>query len=97
MAEFSPARAASGGAAATAVPEPDIAESGEAADDHLRHIVCVVCYPAFRGAEWAPHDAVCICGKLLRKGDRPGGADAPECILCNELRDHHYATLHPQE
>ena len=62
--------------------------------DRLQHIVCMICYPAFEQALQAPHDAVCICGKQLRKGDMRGARDAPQCIICNELRDHHYATVH---
>jgi hypothetical protein len=62
--------------------------------DGLRHIICVECYPAFDGALEAPQDAVCICGHRIREGDpRPPG-DAPQCILCNELRTHHNATVH---
>jgi hypothetical protein len=65
--------------------------------DHLRHIICVVCYPAFEGTREAPQDAVCICGKAIFKGDIPNPRTAPECVVCNELCDHHYATEHPND
>jgi len=62
--------------------------------DHLRHIICVACYPAFEGSREAPHDAVCICGKPVRKGDRRNPTDTAQCILCNELWNHHSSTVH---
>jgi hypothetical protein len=65
--------------------------------DNLRHIVCVLCYPAFRGTRQAPHDAVCVCGKPLRAGDIPNPSTSAQCILCDELWDHHCDTLHPDE
>lgn len=79
-------------AAPTVSPVPDDTKGDDS--DHLQHIVCMICYPAFDQALRAPHDAVCICGKQLRKGDMRGARDAPQCILCNELRDYHYATEH---
>jgi len=73
---------------------PVLADTDDEGGDHLRHIVCMICYPAFDQALEAPHDAVCLCGKRLLKGDKRGAGDAAQCILCNELRDHHYATAH---
>ncbi|QMU77071.1 hypothetical protein GXW83_16515 [Streptacidiphilus sp. PB12-B1b] len=72
----------------------EAAESVEP-DDHLRHIICMTCFPAFDGARQAPHDAVCVCGRRIRKGDRRNPADTAQCILCNELWRHHKATAHP--
>ena len=72
-------------AAAAAEAEADVS-------DHLRHIICVVCHPAFDGALEAPHDAACICGRPVRKGDRRNPTDTAQCILCNELWNHHAAT-----
>lgn len=66
-------------------------------DNNFRHIVCVLCYPAFRGTRQAPQDAVCICGKRLRAGDNPAPASAPQCILCNELADNHFAVAHDDD
>ena len=63
--------------------------------DRLRHIICIVCYPAFAGAGEAPSDAVCICGRPVRRGDRRNPADAVQCVMCNELRGHHDRTTHP--
>jgi hypothetical protein len=75
---------------------PTLADTDDEGD-HLRHIVCMLCYPAFDQALEAPHDAVCLCGKRLYKGDKRAANDAPQCILCNELRDHHYAMAHDDE
>lgn len=72
-------------------------EADEKIDDNFRHIVCVLCNPAFEGTRKAPHDAVCICGKRVRKGDAPGPTTAPQCILCNELIDHHFTVAHADE
>lgn len=72
-------------------------EADHEIDDHFRHIVCVLCNPAFEGTRQAPHDTVCICGKRLRKGDAPGPATAPQCILCNELVEHHFSVAHADE
>lgn len=72
-------------------------EADHEIDDHFRHIVCVLCYPEFEGTRRAPHDAVCICGKRLRAGDAPGPATAPQCILCNELVDHHFSVAHADD
>lgn len=83
----------SGAAAPGVKPVPD--DTKDDGGDRLQHIVCMLCYPAFDQALRAPHDAVCLCGKQLRKGDMRGARDAPQCILCNELRDHHYTTVHP--
>ncbi len=73
---------------------PDLRADDEDGD-HLRHIVCLLCYPAFDQALEAPHDAVCLCGKLLREGEKRGDRNAPQCILCDELREFHYTTAHP--
>ena len=88
------------------LPSPDIIaddtvdavpllEDDEAAiAEHFRHIVCHLCYPAFVGQRVAPHDAECICGKLVRAGDSPGPDNAPECVLCSEMAEAHYARVH---
>ncbi|MFC1411807.1 hypothetical protein ACEZCY_21360 [Streptacidiphilus sp. N1-12] len=62
--------------------------------DRLRHIICTTCFPAFAGTREAPHDAVCVCGKPVRKGDPRSPQNAMQCILCNELLGHHEATAH---
>ena len=79
-----------------AVREPGTVPADTDRDDadHLRHIICVLCYPAFDGATVAPHDAQCVCGKMLRKGDRPS-PKAAHCILCDELWEPHSAATHP--
>ncbi len=63
-------------------------------DDRLRHIICILCYPAFDGTREAPADAVCICGRPVRRGDRRNPADTVQCVMCNELRGHHDRTMH---
>ncbi len=60
----------------------------------LRHIICVRCFPSFDGASEAPHDAVCICGKPVRAGDRRPEGSAMPCVVCNELRGHHESERH---
>ncbi|WP_152626234.1 hypothetical protein [Streptacidiphilus carbonis] len=75
--------------AAAAKPE---ASTGDG--DQLRHIICVRCFPAFDGVLRAPHDAVCICGKPVRMGERRPGGDVMHCILCDELRDYHNREKH---
>ncbi|HEX4102688.1 MAG TPA: hypothetical protein VHY21_19445, partial [Pseudonocardiaceae bacterium] len=82
------------GPATDAPPSPRAARTNRRDDDHLRHIVCITCYPAFAGTREAPHDAVCICGKLIQKGDAASPNTAPHCIMCDELREHHLATVH---
>lgn len=74
-------------------PEPDIRTDPGEQGDHLRHIICITCYPAFDGAREAPHDAVCVCGKRIHQGDRrnPTGA---HCVLCDELWRYHNDTAH---
>jgi hypothetical protein len=71
------------------------AETRDHQDDHLRHIICIACYPAFDGTREAPQDAVCVCGKQIRKGDRRNPAATAHCILCDELWQHHTSTAHP--
>jgi hypothetical protein len=88
------AAAAAGSSEAPPTVRSVPADIKDEAGDRLQHIVCMLCYPAFEQALRAPHDAVCICGKQLRKGDMRGAPDAPQCILCNELRDHHSGTMH---
>jgi hypothetical protein len=73
------------------------AETDQEIDDHFRHIICVLCYPEFEGTRQAPHDAVCICGKRLAKGASPAPVAAPQCILCNEMYDHHFAVAHGKD
>lgn len=62
--------------------------------DGLRHIICFVCYPAFEYQPVAPHDAECICGKPVKKGDPPALSSAPQCILCDEMAEGHYRRRH---
>jgi hypothetical protein len=62
--------------------------------DRLRHIICVSCFPAFAGTQEAPHDAMCICGKPVTRGDRRSPDNSAQCIICNELLSHHTATAH---
>jgi hypothetical protein len=71
------------------------AETQDNRDDHLRHIICVTCYPAFDGAPEAPQDAVCVCGKRIRRGDKRKPAGTAHCILCDELWAHHSESAHP--
>jgi hypothetical protein len=94
-----PEPARSNRTAAAGVAEPETAETVNEDDtrDHLRHIICMLCYPAFGRSREAPHDAICICGKQLRKGEMPNPSSAAQCILCNELWKHHLATVHPDE
>ncbi|MEY9877590.1 hypothetical protein ABH931_007114 [Streptacidiphilus sp. MAP12-33] len=75
---------------------PDPARS-TGASDRLRHIICVRCYPAFDGARVAPQDAVCICGKPVRAGDRRPEGGAMPCVVCDELRGHHDSERHATE
>jgi hypothetical protein len=91
-----PLRAAAVGVAKPQVEEPETADATDDGDpsDHFRHIICVQCYPAFNRSREAPHDAVCICGKRLNKGDTPAPSDAAQCILCNEMWKHHLDTVH---
>ncbi|MBR7825576.1 hypothetical protein KDK95_04605 [Actinospica sp. MGRD01-02] len=75
--------------------KPDRSRSrSDSADDGLRHIICFLCYPAFETQPVAPHDAQCICGKRVKKGDAPASRAAPQCILCDELAEGHYRRLH---
>jgi hypothetical protein len=84
------------GRVTTTIREPRPTDS-ERGDDKLRHIICMACYPAFEGTREAPHDAVCICGKLIRKGDSAGPDSAQQCIVCNALRERHFETRHGDE
>lgn len=83
--------------AAPVIDQPDTAKTDDDVSDHLRHIICMLCYPAFAESRQAPHDAICICGKRLRKGVIPAPSTAAQCILCNELWEHHRSTVHPHE
>ncbi len=74
---------------ATADPLPSTGEG-----DRLAHIICVRCYPAFDGAREAPQDAVCICGKPVKAGDRRPEGSATRCVVCRELRGHHERERH---
>lgn len=89
--------ASSVGQAPGAVRSVQRTEAEREIDEHFRHIVCVLCHPEFEGTRVAPHDAVCICGKRLLKGDKPGPASAPQCILCNEMWDHHLSVAHGRD
>jgi len=73
---------------------PDVEKIPDGAGDRLSHLVCFLCYPAFDGAVKAPHDAVCLCGKPVHRGEAPGKPDAPPCIVCNELWRDHRALTH---
>jgi hypothetical protein len=78
-------------AEAANAPEVDkLANSG----DRLGHLVCFLCYPAFDGALKAPHDAVCLCGKPVRRGETPGSPGAQLCVVCGELWLDHRALMH---
>jgi hypothetical protein len=70
------------------------AELQEDDGEHLRHILCTTCYPAFEGAREAPQDAVCVCGKRIRAGDRRNSRGNAHCVLCDGLWPHHNATAH---
>lgn len=80
------------------VDEPDTTplfdDDDEAIAENYRHIVCFLCYPAFATQRVAPHDAECICGKPVHAGDTPGPDNAPECVLCSEMAEAHYARVH---
>ena len=69
----------------------------DSAGDGLRHIICFLCYPSFESQPVAPHDAECICGRPVRKGDPPAPSAAPQCVLCDEMADGHYRRLHERE
>jgi len=77
----------------TTITEPRNADTGRGGD-HLRHIICTTCFPAFVGTRDAPQDALCICGKPILKGDTAGPSTAQQCIVCDELADHHFETMH---
>jgi hypothetical protein len=90
-----PTAARSSQTATAPVTDPDAADVVDDAGDNLSHIICFLCYPAFDGSREAPHDAFCVCGKPVRKGETPRSNAAAHCILCNELWNHHLATVHP--
>jgi hypothetical protein len=69
-------------------------EEVEAISDNFRHIICLVCYPAFAEQKVAPHDAQCICGKPVHAGELQAPESAPECVLCHEMADGHYRKKH---
>jgi hypothetical protein len=75
-------------------PAESAADAKSKGDDRLRHIICIVCYPAFDGALEAPHDAECVCGRPVRAGDRRNPAATAQCVLCDGLWAHHAATVH---
>ncbi|TDT97934.1 hypothetical protein EDD99_6138 [Streptomyces sp. 846.5] len=82
---------------ASSAPKAAPGEASQVTDsaDRLRHIICTICYPAFAGTREAPHDAVCVCGRPVRKGDPRSPQNAMQCILCDELLNHHNTTFHP--
>lgn len=89
------ARAGAGaaiGADTARAPEADKAR--DSAGDKLSHLVCFLCYPAFDGALKAPHDAECLCGKPVRRGEVPGAPGAPACVVCDQLWIDHRALTH---
>jgi len=69
----------------------------ESPDDGLRHIVCFLCFPLFEGTRSAPHDAQCICGRPIKAGATAGPAEAPECVMCNEMAQPHYRFNHAED
>lgn len=71
-----------------------LSDDEDAIEEHFRHIVCYLCYPAFATSHVAPHDAECICGKKVKAGDSPAPNSAPECVLCSEMADGHYRKKH---
>lgn len=73
---------------------PDVDKVPDDSGDRLSHLVCFLCYPAFDGALKAPHDATCLCGKLVRRGESPGKPGAQPCIVCDELWVDHRALTH---
>jgi hypothetical protein len=90
------------------IPTPDIIadeqtdeearrEEEEAIADNFLHIICFLCYPAFASEPVAPHEAQCICGKPVHKGDSPGPDTAPACILCTEMAQGHYRKAHAKQ
>jgi hypothetical protein len=70
------------------------AEKTDSARDRFGHLVCFLCYPAFDGALKAPHDAVCLCGKPIRRGEAPGKPGAELCVVCSKLWLDHRALTH---
>jgi len=88
------------GAAAGAATEadtvraPDVDKVADSSGDRLSHLVCFLCYPAFDGALKAPHDALCLCGKPVHRGEMPGKPGAPPCVVCDELWVDHRALTH---
>jgi hypothetical protein len=75
--------------------EADLERERDAANaDQLRHIVCLLCYPAFATDPVARHDVECICGKPLHAGETAGSDTAPACVVCTELADGHYRRKH---
>lgn len=88
-------RVAAGAAAeADTTRAPDVDKNVDSAGDRLSHIVCFLCYPAFDGALKAPHDASCLCGKPVHRGEVPGKPDAQPCVVCRELWFDHRALTH---
>jgi hypothetical protein len=87
------------------MPIPDLVQEDElerdlwrdyedAIAENVRHIVCPVCYPAFSVWRVAPHDAECICGKPVKKGDFPAPDSAPDCGMCKGMSGAHYRSAH---
>lgn len=80
------------GADTTLAPEQE--RVADSAGDRLSHLVCFLCYPAFEGALKAPHDALCLCGRQVRRGESPGKPGAQPCVVCDELWVDHRALTH---
>ena len=73
---------------------PDTDKIADSNSDRLSHLVCFLCYPAFDGALNAPHDAACLCGKPVRRGEVPGEPGAPACVVCDQLWIDHRTLKH---
>jgi len=85
---------ASVGAGADTIRAPQGEKVTDSTGDKLSHLVCFLCYPAFEGALKAPHDASCLCGKPVRRGEPPGDPGAPACVVCDQLWIDHRALTH---
>ena len=69
-------------------------EEVEAISDNFRHIICLMCYPAFAEQTVAPHDAAVHLRQAGALGELQAPDTAPECVLCHEMADGHYRRRH---
>jgi hypothetical protein len=91
MAQTTRAKAGSDTARA---PDADTDKVTDGTGDRLSHLVCFLCFPAFDGALKAPHDASCLCGKPVRRGEVPGEPGSQACVVCDQLWIDHRALTH---